>query len=216
MASLVNLLSILFPILQRYSPPIEKKCEEEPQQTLDLKFGDQLKMKSTTWLNFFLLAVPAHNLFRCARRKLVFHRTIERKLNLTGRCQRVHSFSIVTSWKNYFSCKKKLPAFDGSYLMAVKEGKCISTTITYIFSSEVSTFWVGASIMILYISCPLCSFQTNFLLLKQWQNNVVLFTFTKRLTIDYQNRWQRWLSLKMVVSCFPFKRLPMCVSFART
>ena len=48
MASLVNLLSILFPILQRYSPPIEKKCEEEPQQTLDLKFGDQLKMKSTT------------------------------------------------------------------------------------------------------------------------------------------------------------------------
>ena len=125
MASLVNLLSILFPILQRYSPPIEKKCEEEPQQTLDLKFGDQLKMKSTTWLNFFLLAVPAHNLFRCARRKLVFHRTIERKLNLTGRCQRVHSFSIVTSWKNYFSCKK-------NYLL--------STVRTWWQSKRVSAF----------------------------------------------------------------------------
>ena len=125
MAPMLNLLSILFPILQRYSPPIEKKCEEEPQQTLDLKFGDQLKMKSTTWLNFFLLAVPAHNLFRCARRKLVFHRTIEWKLNLTGRCQRVHSFSIVTSWKNYFSCKK-------NYLL--------STVRTWWQSKRVSAF----------------------------------------------------------------------------
>ena len=183
MAPMLNLLSILFPILQRYSPPIEKKCEEEPQQTLDLKFGDQLKMKSTTWLNFSLLAVPAHNLFRCARRKLVFHRTIEWKLNLTGRCQRVHSFSIVTSWKNYFSCKKNYLLWrfvlDGSWpwhilyikrreeKQAVKEGKCFSTTITYIFSSEVSLFWVGVGGMNLYISCPLWSFQTNFLLLKQ-------------------------------------------------
>ena len=35
----------------------------EPQQTLDLKFGDQLKIKTATWLNFTLLVVPAHNLF---------------------------------------------------------------------------------------------------------------------------------------------------------
>ena len=60
----------------------------EAQQTLDLKFGDQLKMKSTSWLDFTFLAVPAHNpiFFARARAQKV---TIGWKLNLTGYNQRV-------------------------------------------------------------------------------------------------------------------------------
>ena len=50
---------------------------------------------------------------------------------------------------------------------AIKEGKCISIGMTHIFTSEISPFWVGAGGMNIYISCPLWSFQTNFLLLKQ-------------------------------------------------
>lgn len=124
-------------------------------------------------------------IFLLRAQKVTSHRTIDWKMNLTGHCQRVHLFSIVTSWKKYFSCKKNYLLWrfvlDGSWpwhilyikrreeKQAVKEGKCFSTTITYIFSSEVSLFWVGAGGMNLYISCPLWSFQTNFLLLKQKQ-----------------------------------------------
>ena len=59
--------------------------------------------------------------------------------------------------KNYLSCKENFTCFDGSYLMvrgldilytlkeerrkqAIKEGKCISTAITCIFTSEISPF----------------------------------------------------------------------------
>ena len=71
----------------------------EPQQRTDLKFADQLlKMKSTTSQTVFhVIREVAHNLFRRARREILFHRKIDWQLNLTGNYQRVYSFSIVTS-----------------------------------------------------------------------------------------------------------------------
>ena len=45
----------LFPIFQGYSPPGVRKCGfflHEPQQTTDLKFVDQLKIKSSDHMTF--------------------------------------------------------------------------------------------------------------------------------------------------------------------
>ena len=56
MVSLVNLLSVLFPIFQGYSPPGVRKCGvflHEPQQTTDLKFVYQLKIKSSDHMTLF-------------------------------------------------------------------------------------------------------------------------------------------------------------------
>ena len=66
----------------------------EAQQTLDLKFGDQLKMKSTSWLDFTFLAVPAHNpIFLLARAESYDRLETESDWLLSARA----SFSIVTS-----------------------------------------------------------------------------------------------------------------------
>ena len=91
----------------------------EAQQTLDLKFGEKLKMKSTSWLNFTFLGVPAHNLYfaRALAQKVTFPPDDWLETESDWLISARASFSLLHHKKNYLSCKENFTCFDGSYLM---------------------------------------------------------------------------------------------------
>ena len=67
-------VDITFNLAQIFTAWREKMCAflHVPQRTTDLKFSNQLKMKSTTRLYFTLLAVLAHSLFSLRAQKVTF------------------------------------------------------------------------------------------------------------------------------------------------
>ena len=100
----------------------EKVCViflHEPQQTNDLKFADQLKIKSVTWLYFTILAVLAHNLFSLGAQKGIPPppreiRKIENWIWLALIREHIHS-PLLHHEKTTLKVVKKISRFDGSY-----------------------------------------------------------------------------------------------------
>ena len=124
-------------------------------------------------LYFTLLAELAHNLFSLRAQKLTFPPedwlATESDWPLWARAFILHCYIIK---KSYLSCKENFTCFDGSFLMvripwhivcikrrekkqAIKEGKCISTAITYILTSKSLLFeWEAVEwIFIFHVPC---------------------------------------------------------------
>ena len=137
------------------------------QQTSDLKFSDQLKVKSTTWLYFTLHAVLAHNPFSLRAQEVTFPsgRLIRNWICLAIISECIH-FALLHHAKTTSVSKKIWPALMvstyGSYsklygtLQDTYSSGDLCPLMSLLFEWEPMD-----------ISCLMWSFQRKFLLLKQ-------------------------------------------------